>query len=380
MLLEDDLADAELNKRVLREAGISHAMQRVETKEEFVDELRQRGPDVILSDNTLPAMDGFTALALAQEMCPDVPFIFVSGTLGEEMAIESLKRGATDYVLKSRLSRLVPAIHRALREFDERQERRRAEARLRESHEQLKALTVYLQYVREEERTRIAREVHDELGQNLTALKYDLSWLENRLPKELKPLHAKAKAMASQLDATIQAVRRIATELRPGILDDLGLVAALEWQACEFQNRTGIQCAVVSLANEPIMDQELNTAFFRIFQETLTNIMRHANATEVSVRFHKANGALVLEVKDNGRGVTPEEIANTKSIGLLGMNERAALLGGEVRIRGEAGKGSTVTATIPLTRPSKAEALTHADSPHRRPRSRAPRAPADPVR
>ncbi|MBI2949304.1 MAG: response regulator [Verrucomicrobia bacterium] len=378
LLLEDDLADAELNKHALREGGLNFNIARVETRLEYVEQLERGKPDLILSDNTLPAFDGFAALALAKEKTPDIPFIFVSGTLGEEMAIESLKRGATDYVLKTRLSRLVPAVHRALRESDERSERKRAEERLRESNEQLRALTVYLQYVREEERTRIAREVHDELGQSLTGMKMDLAWLMSRLPKDQKTLQAKAASMSGLIDATIQTIRRIATELRPGILDDLGLVAAIEWQANEFQTRTGIPCVVTSSVNDPILDQDLNTAFFRIFQETLTNIMRHANATRVEVSFHQVNGRLVLEVKDNGRGITEAEIHNTRSIGLLGIRERAGLLGGEVSVRGEDGKGTTVTVGIPLARSKKTEPPEHEDSHSGRPRGRAPRAETNP--
>ncbi|MBI4661130.1 MAG: response regulator [Verrucomicrobia bacterium] len=380
LLLEDDVVDAELNKHALREGGFNFRIERVEGKQEYLEQLDRGKPDLILSDNTLPSFDGFTALAIAQQKCPDTPFIFVSGTLGEEMAIESLKRGATDYVLKTRLSRLVPAVHRALRESEERSERQRAEERLRDSNEQLRALTVYLQYVREEERTRIAREVHDELGQALTGLKMDLAWLTSRLPKDLKPLATKASAMAAQVDSTIQTVRRIATELRPGILDDLGLVAAIEWQAHEFQTRTGIPCTVASTVHDPILDQDLNTAFFRIFQETLTNIIRHANAKQVEVRFQEMEGKLVLEVKDDGRGITEAEIGNTRSIGLLGMRERAGLLGGEVLVKGERGKGTTVTVTIPLARSKKAEQSNHEDSHHRRSRGGPARSEADPRR
>lgn len=377
LLLEDDVTDAELNKHALREGGFSFTIQRVESKPDYLEELEKRRPDLILSDNTLPSFDGLAALMMAQERCPDVPFIFVSGTLGEEMAIESLKRGATDYVLKTRLSRLVPAVHRALRESEERGERKRAEEKLRESNEQLRALTVYLQYVREEERTRIAREVHDELGQSLTGLKMDLAWLSSRLPKELKNLQAKATSMASQIDNTIKTVRRIATELRPGILDDLGLVAAIEWQANEFQTRTGIPCVVASTIHEPILDQDLNTAFFRIFQEALTNVMRHANASRVDVRFQDEAGKLVLEIKDDGRGITEGEISNTRSIGLLGMRERAGLMGGEVTVRGEPGKGTVITVAIPLTRARKAEPPAHENSHHRRSRSSPARSETD---
>lgn len=359
LLVEDDIADAELVKYALNQSGLAYVLERVDTREDFLRRLEERAPDIILSDYRLPSFDGLEALELSRQLAPDVPFIFVTGTLGEERAIETLKRGASDCVLKTRLSQLVPAVHRALREAGERFERKRTEEKLRESREQLRALSIYLQYVREEERTRIAREVHDELGQALTGLKMDLSWLAGRMRRGQQPLLDKIKSMSSHVDGTIQSVRRIATELRPGILDDLGLVAALEWQANEFQTRTGIQCIVTSTLQETQLDADLNTAFFRIFQETLTNVMRHANATKVEVRSTEVDGEVVLTVHDNGRGITPEEISDTRSIGLLGMEERAGLLGGTIEFAGEPGQGTTVTVRIPITRARARRATSH---------------------
>ena len=367
-MLEDNATDAELIAHTLREGGIPSSNRRVETKPDYVRELEARPPDVILSDYELPSFDGYKALAIAQKKCPEVPFIFVTGTLGEEVAIETLKHGATDYVIKTRLSRLVPSVQRALREAQERAERKRAEEGLRKSHEQLRALSVYLQYVREEEQTRIAREVHDELGQALTGLKLDLSRLSGQLPKHLKPQIERMDLMSTRIDTTIQTVRRIASELRPGMLDDLGLVAALEWQANEFQTRTGIACEVTTMLEEPLLDQDLNTAFFRIFQETLTNVIRHAAATRVEVLLRKEAGALVMEIRDNGRGISEAQISNTPSIGLRGMRERAAVLGGEVDIHGWPGKGTTVTVGIPLRPARKSAKRIHEDSHRRRPR------------
>lgn len=379
LMIEDDVADAELVKFALREAGLAFDLRCVDNKEDFLEELERGDPDIILSDYALPSFDGLAALRLARQKRPELPFIFVTGTLGEELAIETLKNGATDYVLKTRLSRLVPAVHRARREAEERAERRNAEEKLRESHEQLRALSIYLQHVREEERTRIAREVHDELGQELTGLKFDLSNLAARLPREHKQFQESIKAMLAQIDAIIQTVRRISTELRPSVLDDLGLAAAIEWQTHEFQTRTGLQSRITLDVQTPVIDQELNTAFFRIFQETLTNVMRHANATKVEVRLAEEMGKLVLEVKDNGRGITEAQMASNRSIGLLGMRERAVLLGGEFHIRGVAGKGTFVTVRIPLRRaPPNNGQREHENSNHRRPRRGAPRVEANP--
>ena len=378
LMLEDDPADAELVKYALREGGIVFSIERVENKHDFQQALQRRTPTLILTDYSLPSFDGIRALALAQEKHPEIPFIFVTGTLGEEVVIETLKRGATDYVLKTRLARLVPAVHRALLEAGERAERKRAEEQLRESREQLRALSVYLQFVREEERTRIAREVHDELGQALTGLKMNVSWLANRLPKDAHLLLEKSKAIAGDIDATIQTVRRIATELRPGILDDLGLAAAIEWQANEFQTHTGIQCTVTTKLRRAILDADLNTTFFRIFQETLTNIIRHAQATRTDVLLKEESGHLSLLISDNGRGISMAEISSTKSIGLLGMRERAALLGGEFKISGAPGKGTTVTVIIPLPRNTEIHHRSHENLAHRRSRSSSARVEAHP--
>src|SRR5262249_1601959 len=235
------------------------------------------------------------------ENCPETPFIFVTGTMGEEVAIETLKSGATDYVLKTRLSRLVPAVNRAIREAQARLKHRRAEEQLRESHERFRQLSVYLETVPEEQHSLIAREVHDGLRQVLTGCKLDLAWIASKLPKEkdLKPLQEKTRALVAHIDSTIKMVRRIATELRPGILDHLGLAEALEWQANEFQTRTGIKCDVHASLSDLSLDQDLNTAFFRIFQETLTNIIRHAGATQVTVQLKERDERIILEVKDN---------------------------------------------------------------------------------
>jgi signal transduction histidine kinase len=380
LMLEDNPADAELNELTLRDGGLGFVIRRVERKVDFVRALEECPPDLILSDYALPTFDGLAALAIAREKCPDVPFLFVTGTMGEEVAIETLKNGATDYVLKTRLSRLVPSVHRALREAQERADRRRAERQLRESHEQLRALSAHLQTVREEERTRIAREVHDELGQALTGLKLDLSRLGNQLPRAPKAPVEKVKSLVARIDCTIQTVRRIATELRPGILDDLGLVAAIEWQANDFQSRTGITCEVTAMDCEPELNRDLNTTFFRIFQETLTNVIRHAEATRVEVQLKQEADHVVLEVSDNGRGISEAEIADTRSIGLRGMRERAALLGGDVTIRGLPNEGTSVTVRIPFNRFLNNKRRNHEDTHRGRSRRGAKRLAAGPGR
>ena len=186
--------------------------------------------------------------------------------------------------------------------------------------------------------------------------------------------------MGWPLQGALEVRRRVdvATELRPGLLDTVGLLAAIEWQAQEFQVQTGIKCRVKAAVKEALWDQDLNTAFFRIFQEALTNVIRHAKATKVNVRLSAKGRDLVLDVKDNGRGISEAEINSIRSIGLLGMRERAALLGGELQVSGEAGKGTTVRVRIPLTAHGKN--LRHENSNHRRPRRGPTRPEAHPGR
>ena len=351
LLVEDRPADVALIAHLLRHAGRDILVRAVDTEKAFEAALDGEPPDLILSDYRLPTFDGRKALEIAKRLVPRVPFIFVTGAMGEEIAIETLKEGATDYVLKSRLSRLVPAVNRALRESEQRRQHDLAEEMLQRSHDQLRALTGRLQSVREEERTRIAREVHDELGQALTGIKLDLSWLAGRLPGATG-LQRKIKAMSAQIDATIHAVRRIATELRPGVLDNLGLVAAIEWQAADFQSRTGIPCEVRSAIQDELLDQEFSTVCFRIFQETLTNIIRHAQATRVEVSLAQEGRDLVLSVQDNGCGISEKNVIHNHSIGLIGMRERAAQLGGHVSFRGQSAQGTTVTLRVPLPAPA----------------------------
>ena len=237
-------------------------------------------------------------------------------------------------------------------------DRKRAETQLRDSREQLRALAAYLQSVREEERTRIARQVHDELGQTLTVLKMDLAWLDQRMAgvsdsDDLKQFEEKLKELPGHVDAIIATVRKIATELRPPVLDDLGLEAAVEWQIREFEKRTGIKCRFTGGLKHVDLSPERAIAVFRIFQETLTNIVRHAEATQVAIRLKEEGDKLVLEVQDNGRGMTGRELSGTRSLGLLGMRERATMLDGEVNIIGRQGKGTTVGVRIPIQRPEE---------------------------
>lgn len=215
------------------------------------------------------------------------------------------------------------------------------------SHRQPLALSSHIQSAREDERRRIAREIHDELGQNLTALKIYLSGLLQELPRDQTVLIEKAESLIKTMDLTFESVHKICSNLRPPELDECGLLAALEWQVEHFQNFTQIICDFSPMIKEVPFDQEHSTAVFRIFKEALTNVARHAQATTVKITLRIDSGRLVLEIEDNGRGITKNEIVAPKSLGLLGMRERALSLGGEVNITGVPGQGTKVTVRIP---------------------------------
>ncbi len=224
---------------------------------------------------------------------------------------------------------------------------RKTEEELTVSREQLRDLAASLQSACEEERMRISREIHDELGQSLTALKFDLAAAGTLPASGHAQLAGRTKSMIRIVDSILETVKRISRELRPGMLDDLGLPAAIEWQAKEFQERTRIPCEVVVVPEEMTVDPDRSTAIFRIFQEALTNAARHAGATNVEATLESRNGTVCLEVRDNGRGITKEEMSRPMSLGILGMRERARWWGGEVRIEGTPGSGTVVTATLP---------------------------------
>jgi|SRR6266850_1002677 len=232
-------------------------------------------------------------------------------------------------------------------------ERKSAEEKFKATSEQLRALSAKLQSAKEEEATRIAREIHDELGSALTALNWDLELIEEDLNQEegderSSKVRVKIAAMKGVIDDTIDAIRRISAELRPSVLDDLGLVAAIRWHGREFEERTGIVAHLDSSLEDIDLTQQQSTAVFRIFEEAMTNVMRHAQATQVDIKLEKENGELELSIRDNGRGITEAEKSARRTLGLLGMRERANLIGGQVDITGSEGKGTMVSLRIPV--------------------------------
>jgi len=226
-------------------------------------------------------------------------------------------------------------------------ERNRVEEELIQSHEQLQALSAKMDSIREEEKANIAREIHDDLGQRLTGLLMDLSLLSKKLPENLKPLKDKAEAIAEEVGALIKTVRRISTDLRRGILDDLGLVPAIEWLCDDFLGRHGIPCSMDFETKSVEIGRERVIGVFRIVQEALTNVARHSGAGNVALELKVKPAAYVLTIEDDGRGFDPAEIPNPTSLGLLGMKERARYLGGDITVISAPKKGTKIVLTIP---------------------------------
>jgi PAS domain S-box-containing protein len=480
LMLEDVASDAELVEFELRRTTLDFTIRRVDTREVFLEELEKRPPDLILADYNLPGFDGLSALGLAQGMRPEVPFIFVSGAMGEEVAIDSLKQGATDYVLKQRLARLGAAVQRALREAKERRQRRqaedllreseerfrtlfetagsvisvvspvglilefnpeaervtgwrrqdvlgrdylkflipaaykkavwadfqkalagqetrsfemplilrdggerpfiwninrllgkdgqilgvmavgqdiaerkRAEEDLRESEQKLRILTSQILTAQEDERKRISRELHDELGQSLTVLKLSLRTASRNVsePPEVKE---DLGQMALYLDETIDKVRRLSRALSPAILEDLGLPPALNYLISEFNRYYEIEHDFDLEDLDGLFPKEAQIIIFRIFQESLTNIAKHAQARKVRLGIQQFDGAVHFEVEDDGQGFEVARVLSRssleKGLGLAALSERAKMLGGTLEINSRKGRGTRVTCAIPVNR------------------------------
>lgn len=344
LLLEDSEDDALLVLNELENSGFEPNYERVYSKQAMIEALQRRDDwDLVLSDHGMPGFSSVEALLVLLERELEIPLIIVSGTIGEELAVEAMKAGAHDFVMKDHLSRLGPAVNNALLGSQSRREAREYQQRLRE-------LSTHLELVREAERASIAREIHDELGGVLTALKMDVRWLHKQCAASGGDAASeKFSAMSSHLDSAINTVRRIITDLRPSVLDDLGLVAALEWQLSEFEKRYAIACNFSSDVQKiNFLATEHEVAVFRIFQESLTNIAKHAQASEVNVELKCEDNTLLLDILDNGKGISDNDKFKKGHYGILGMNERALSINGELFVQGQEEVGTRVRLLLPL--------------------------------
>ena len=345
--LEDTPFDVEMVERELRKGKIDFEKVVVDNKEGYELALRQFLPDIVLSDHSLPSFDSLGALGLLKEIAPDTPFILITATVSEEFAVNILLEGASDYILKTNMKRLCSAVTGAMEKSRMLRDKANSEDELVRSYQQVRKLASHLQDVREEERASMAREIHDELGQQLTALKLDIAWLSLKLKGGENDVIEKVSAMEKLLSTALITVKKIATELHPALLDKLGFVEAIKWQSREFEKRTGIKMALSLPQGLLDIPGKTSIALFRIFQECLTNISRHSQAANVSCVLRKNGDELSLTVTDDGKGFDVSAIEQMQSLGLLGMKERTVMIGGKYEVFSEPGKGTRVAVVLP---------------------------------
>jgi len=344
--LEDDLRDAELIEEMLVSEGMACDIVRVDTQADFMNALEQSCFELIFADYSLPAFDGISALNIAKEKAPDIPFIFITGKMGEDRAIETLKHGATDYILKDNLSRLVPSVNRALREVRENMEHKRADKELRESQKRLRYLSSELLTAQEKERKRIAGELHDSVAASLGAIKINIEKFFGQMKQDERTRLASADLIA-RVQQTAEETRRIMSNLRPSVLDDLGILPAINWFCREFQKTySSISIEKQIDIEENDIPDSLRTPIFRIFQEALNNVAKHSQASLVNLFLQKRDTGIELTIRDNGRGSDLDTA--TRGLGLSTMRERAELSGGSFAIESVVGQGTVIQVSWPL--------------------------------
>jgi two-component system sensor histidine kinase UhpB len=479
--LEDVPNDAELVGLELEKREIQFEALVVDNRNDFIRALKEFSPDIILSDHNLPTLNSNDAIKIVKNAGLTIPIILVTAAMSEEFAVQVMKEGATDYILKDRLQRLPSAVTAAVEKFNFENERQKflneiikseaflqeteslahigswqsdllkgttqwseetyrifgympkeitpsfenlikcvhpedkdyvkkmtadvligknsrkfnfriigkdntikhirsellierneegspvkimgfnqditdmrvAVEELKSSREQLRALAAHLQNIRETERTAIAREIHDELGQVLTSLKMNLTFMDKAISKDKsisskKELHDEITSMTSVIDNSVRRIRKIITELRSEVLDNLGLIPAIEWQVDEFNKKSGIETNIENQWGEADVNKDSSIAIYRILQEALTNIARHSKASKVLVRIGKNSNEFKLEIEDNGIGIDQTLLKESKSFGVLGMRERAIILGGNFTIENLEPNGTKITVNIPF--------------------------------
>ncbi len=349
LVVEDSELDYELLQAILLRDRESLAggvrTQRVEDEGGMRAALARAPIDAVVTDHNLPRFDAFAALKVSKELDADAPVIVLSGEMSEELAVACLHAGADDFILKSRMFRLGPALKRSLAAAAARRGERAAFAALAASELRLRELTRHLERIKEEERRALARELHDDIGSTLTALKFELA----RLARDLNGRPAAAaqiQAMQELLAHAAGASHRIQHDLRPPVLD-AGLVEALRWLARGFSARTGVPIDFESNREEPVLAAEHAVALYRAGQEALANAAKYAQARRVSMQLFAAADEVTLEIADDGVGFEPRLLETSPGFGLKGLIERARGLGGWAEVAAAPGRGVTVMFSVP---------------------------------
>lgn len=344
LIVEDDPAYVRFIKEILKESGqVKFELIHVKRLDAAMKSLKRGIFDAVLLDLNLPDSLGFDTFLRLHEKFPLVPVIVLTGVADEETGVKAVQKGAQDYLSKGEVESnlLARTILYAI-------ERKGLMEELERSYQKFYNLSAHLQYLREEERKLIAGELHDELGGLFTAMKMELSSPLNNIDEREDALSEMKNSLAKLIDTGIDIVRRISTDLRPHILDHLGLMPAINWYIKEFQKRAGMRCKWVICGGEIPMDKDRATAVFRVLQEALTNVARHSKASRVTVELLRDGDTMKLKIEDNGVGIHEEKVNDPRSFGLIGIQERVLYLKGQVTIKGVPHKGTTVAVTIPL--------------------------------
>ncbi len=344
--LEDCAADHALLRRTLQRSGATWRVQRVDTLQEFGELLAHERFDVIVADYRLAGFTAIDAWQLAAARGAHPPFVLLTGAIGEAAAVEAMRLGFADYLLKDDIARLPHVVERAIEVAQARSERERAIAGLAESEQRLADLAEHLQTSIEEERAAIAREIHDDIGGALAAARFDLAWIGRHAPEG--GLREHAGSATEMLQHAIDASQRIMLNLRPPVLDQ-GLVAAVQWLAETFERRTGlpvrVACDCSAIASVPAA---LQLVAYRTAQEALTNVHKHARASQVRIDLSDHEGVLTVEVSDDGCGIDPQAHGKPRSFGLKGLAERARRAGGWLDVSSQGGRGTSIIVSLPL--------------------------------
>ncbi len=343
--LEDSLLDHEMVIQVLRTSGTSFNITRVEKLDDFLKTISRVTFDLIVADYQLP---GFTAIDAWHELKDQTnhpPFILLSGAIGEAAAVQAIQLGMSDYLLKDDIAKLSHVVDRTLDLHAARLAKDQAMKDLSVSEHRLALFAEHLQTTIEEERAAISREIHDDIGGSLAAIKFDLSWLERHQSDPAAQAHIEAaKAM---LQHALGASQRIMMNLHPAILDQ-GLEAAVEWLTRDFEQRTGILTTLRCNHNRTEISKPIQLTAYRTAQEALTNISKYAQCTEVRIDCSDSENLLTLEITDNGQGILSAELSKTNAFGLKGLHQRARTVGGWLDISNRESHGTSITLSIPL--------------------------------
>lgn len=346
LVVEDSEEDFLLLSATLARQGLNVDCHRVEDAEAMRLALRDQPWDAVISDHHLPQFSSPEALRTLRASGKILPFLIVSGTIGEDVAVEAMRNGADDFLIKGRLARLGPALLNAMRSAEARRDRIAAEQALRVSEQKLRELSAHLQTVVEDERKAIAREIHDEIGGMLTALRFDLAWIErNGTP----PVAQRAAQALETLGLAQQASQTIVRNLRPPVLD-AGIIPAIEWQLAQFRKRSGLITRFRTNTDQIALTDEAAMTVYRTLQEALTNVVKHAGASSVAVDIVMSESMLSLEIQDDGDGIGADDLDKQQSFGLRGLAERARAVGGWLEV--SVGKrGGTLLLTVPVDAP-----------------------------